>query len=108
FSPSGNIRWPTDYRPGVFAPVQSEKAMIELLGGRDVQTALHLMGLVGLSDAFVYLKRFAELSNGQQYRALLAQLIASGCNVWIADEFCANLDPITGNVVAARLQQVSR
>jgi ABC-type ATPase with predicted acetyltransferase domain len=49
--------------------------MIELFGGRDVRSAMHLMGLVGLSDAFVYLKRFAELSNGQQYRAMLTCLI---------------------------------
>jgi ABC-type transport system involved in cytochrome c biogenesis ATPase subunit len=105
---SGAITWPKKYRPGEFAPPRSEKAMIELLGGQDVRTALHLMGLVGLSDAFVYLKRFVELSNGQQYRAMLAQLIASGRNVWLADEFCANLDVITANVVADRLQQTAR
>jgi len=104
----GNITWPKKYRPGVFAAIRSEKAMIELLGGRDVRTALHLMGLVGLSDAFVYLKRFSELSNGQQYRAMLAHLITSGCNVWLADEFCANLDVITANVVADRLQRIAR
>lgn len=51
------------------------------MGKQDVQTALHLMGLVGLSDAFVYLKRFEELSHGQKYRAVLAQLIEGGYNV---------------------------
>jgi energy-coupling factor transporter ATP-binding protein EcfA2 len=66
------------------------------------------MGKVGLSDAFVYLKRFDELSNGQQYRAMLAQLLLGGCNVWIADEFCSNLDPLTANVVAARIQAAAR
>ena len=105
---SGDIRWPNTYRPGVFAPIRSQKALIEILGKQDIQSALHLMGLVGLSDAFIYLKRFDELSNGQQYRAQLAQLIASNCNVWLADEFCANLDPVTANVVAERLQRVAR
>jgi hypothetical protein len=66
------------------------------------------MGLVGLSDAFLYMKRFTELSNGQQYRAMLAQLVASGCNIWLADEFCANLDEVTANLVADRLQKTSR
>jgi ASC-1-like (ASCH) protein len=66
------------------------------------------MGLVGLSDAFIYLKRFDELSKGQQYRALLARLIAGGYNIWLIDEFCANLDPVTANVVADKLQRTAR
>ncbi|MGB3208047.1 MAG: GNAT family N-acetyltransferase [Crinalium sp.] len=104
----GDVLLPDNYRPGFFTPITSQKALIELLSKRDIRDALHLMGLVGLSDAFVYLKRFDELSNGQQYRAKLAQLIDSGCNIWLADEFCANLDPVTANVVAERLQKIAR
>lgn len=105
---TGKITWGDNYAPGTFAPIRSQRALIELLGKRDVKAALHLMGLVGLSDAFIYLKRFDELSNGQQYRAMLARLIISGCNVWLADEFCANLDPLTANLVADRLQRIAR
>lgn len=104
----GEFYCPDNYKPGVFTTIRSQKAMIELMGNKDIPATLHLMGLVGLSDAFVYLKRFEELSKGQQYRALLSLLIAGGYNVWIADEFCANLDVVTANVVAARLQQVAR
>jgi len=57
---------------------------------------------------FIYLKRFDELSNGQQYRASLARLIASGANVSIADEFCANLDSLTANVVSLRLRSLAK
>lgn len=105
---SGTILRPENCRPGVFTPVRSKKALIEVLGGRDVEEALRLMGLVGLSDAFVYLKRFDELSNGQQYRVMLARLISGGCNLWLADEFCANLDPVAANVVADRMQRTAR
>ncbi|HEY9671438.1 MAG TPA: GNAT family N-acetyltransferase [Waterburya sp.] len=104
----GEVLLPDNYLPGVFAPINSQKALIEVLSKRDIRAALHLMGLVGLSDAFIYLKRFEELSNGQRYRAMLVELITSGCNVWIADEFCANLDPVTANVVADRLQRIAR
>jgi ABC-type ATPase with predicted acetyltransferase domain len=103
-----SVSWPDDYRPGVFRKIRSEKALIEIAGGKDTRETLKLMGIVGLSDAFVYLKRFEELSNGQQYRVMLARLIASGCNVWLADEFCANLDVVTANVVASRMQRVAR
>ncbi|MCA1625869.1 MAG: ATP-binding cassette domain-containing protein, partial [Acidobacteria bacterium] len=105
---TGKIKWAGNYSPGTFAPIRWQRALVELLGKRDVKAALHLMGLVGLSDAFIYLKRFDELSNGQQYRAMLARLITSGCNVWLADEFWANLDPLTANLVADRLQRIAR
>ncbi len=105
---TGDIQMPSNCHVGNFAAIRSQKALIEVLGNRDIRSALHLMGLVGLSDAFAYLKRFEELSNGQQYRAKLAQLIAVGSNVWIADEFCATLDLVTANVVADRLQKIAR
>jgi excisionase family DNA binding protein len=108
FSTADNIQVPHNYQVGKFEPIRSQKALIEILGNQDIQSALHLMGIVGLSDAFVYLKRFDELSNGQQYRAQLAQLIARGYNVWVADEFCATLDVVTANIVADRLQRIAR
>ena len=105
---TGNVCFPEGYEPAVFEKITSKKALIEVLGKQNILSALNLMGLVGLSDAFIYLKQFDKLSNGQQYRAMLAQLIAGGYNVWIADEFCANLDPVTANAVAARLQRIAR
>ena len=105
---AGSVSLPENYRPGVFASIRSKKPLIEVAGGKNTKETLHLMGLVGLSDALIYLKRFNELSNGQQYRVMLARLIASGCNVWFADEFCANLDAVSANVVADRLQRVAR
>jgi ABC-type lipoprotein export system ATPase subunit/GNAT superfamily N-acetyltransferase len=102
------ITVPGNYKPGSLDPIRSSKPLIEVVGFSDVAAALQLMGTVGLSDAFIYLKRFDELSNGQQYRASLARLIASGANVWIADEFCANLDSLTANVVSLRLRSLTK
>jgi hypothetical protein len=86
----------------------SDEPLIEALGLNDTQAALHLMGLVGLSDAYIYLKRYQELSKGQQFRVQLARLIVSGANVWVIDEFCSNLDPVTASVVSDKLQRVAR
>lgn len=104
----GHVSWPSNYKPGVLEPPRSRKALVELMQVPDVASALNLMGLVGLSDAFVYLKRFNELSRGQQYRAMLAMMIASGYNVWLIDEFCANLDQVTANVISDKLQSLAR
>lgn len=105
---TGTIHWPKNYKPAKFETIKSRKALVEVFAERDVHKALHLMGMVGLSDAYVYLKRFEELSAGQQYRAMLAQLIANGGNVWVVDEFCTNLDPLTASLIADRLQQNAR
>lgn len=104
----GEISYPSNYRPHTFEPIRSQKALIDALHLDNVHEALHLMGLVGLSDAYIYLKRFDELSKGQQFRVQLAKLVISGCNVWVIDEFCSNLDPITAAVVAEKLQKVAR
>jgi len=109
FAPKANtVSFPANYKPGSMDPIRSSKPLIEVMGSQDVAGALQLMGTVGLSDAFIYLKRYGELSNGQQYRASLARLIASGANVWIADEFCANLDSLTANVVSLRLRSLTK
>ena len=102
------VSFPTNYKPGRMDSIRSSKPLIEIMGSQDVAGALQLMGTVGLSDAFIYLKRYGELSNGQQYRASLARLISSGANVWIADEFCANLDSLTANVVSLRLRSLTK
>jgi ABC-type ATPase with predicted acetyltransferase domain len=104
----GRLQVPTSARIGIFGPIDSSKPLIEALGAIDASSALSLMGLVGLSDAFVFFKRYDELSMGQQYRAMLAKLIASTANIWVADEFCASLDHVTANVVSASLQRLAR
>lgn len=105
---TGKITWPSNYSAGTLKNVYSNKALIEQFKNVDVETSLYLMGVVGLSDAFVYLKRFKELSKGQQYRAMIALLIASERNVWIIDEFCSNLDAVTSRAVAGGIQKIAR
>ena len=104
----GQLYFPDNYRPGSFVSFRSRKPIIELIGRRDVRSALYLLGLAGLSEPVLYLKRFEELSRGQQYRAMLAKLIASRSNVWIADEFCANLDVATAGLVSDNVQRIAR
>lgn len=104
----GNLRFPVDAQMKTLQPICCDTPLIEHFSAQGVGAALELLGWVGLSDAFVYLKRFDELSAGQQYRAMLAGLLYSGANVWIADEFCSNLDPVTAAVVADRAQQLAR
>lgn len=105
---TGSFKVPNNYYPGIFKEIRSQKALVEYFGNESVEYALQLLSSVGLSDAFVFVKRFDELSNGQKYRALMAKLIHSQKNVLIIDEFCANLDPISSNVLAYRMHKLAK
>jgi ABC-type ATPase with predicted acetyltransferase domain len=90
----------------VLRELSNKQPLISALGPkRLVDDALHALNLSGLAEAHLYVKRFRDLSNGQRYRAMIARLIASGAGVWLADEFCATLDPITANIVARNLRR---
>ncbi|MDE0553221.1 MAG: GNAT family N-acetyltransferase, partial [Candidatus Poribacteria bacterium] len=104
----GEIELPEGFRPYSFQPLRSRKSLVELFDDTEIGHALYFLGHAGLSEPFLYLKRFEELSKGQQYRALLAQMLASTSNVWIADEFCSNLDEITANLVSDNVQRIAR
>ena len=69
------------------------------------ERAFGALSQVGLSEAFVLVKAAEHLSRGQQYRAMLADLILRDEQVWLLDEFCADLDPLTARVVAHNLRR---
>lgn len=84
-----------------------ERPVIELVGASTVE-ATDLLAKAGISDAYIYLRKPSELSDGQRYRLKLAILMASDADVWIADEFGAVLDRTTAKLVAFSMQKVAR
>jgi ABC-type ATPase with predicted acetyltransferase domain len=104
----GEVSVPPNMRVGTIEPLSEDRPIIELFGGDDVKRAIYVLNMAGLSEANLYLRRFDELSAGQQYRAMIARMIDSGHNVWVADEFCSTLDPISALLVAHNLRKLSR
>jgi len=77
--------------------------------GKDVKEAAEILSLCGLNDAFLFLRRFKELSDGQKYRYRLAKLVdCKEKSVWIIDEFCASLDRVMARIIAYLIQKVAR
>lgn len=76
--------------------------------GKNTTEALSFLSIAGLNDAYLFIRKPAELSDGQRYRFRLAKLIESGAKVWIADEFLAVLDRTTAQVIAFNLQKAAR
>lgn len=76
--------------------------------GETTSDALGLLSMAGLNDAYLFVRKPSEMSDGQKYRLKIAKLIESGAKVWVADEFGAVLDRVTAQVVASNLQRAAR
>jgi len=87
--------------------VDPDKPLIDTVGA-SVEEGLKLLSKVGLNDAFLFVRRYNQLSDGQRYRYRLAKLIESGAQWWIMDEFCATLDRETAKIVAYNVQKLAR
>lgn len=85
----------------------NSKPIIDQIGS-NMTEALELLAMAGISDAYLFIRTPAELSDGQRYRFRLAKLLETDADVWVADEFGAVLDRITAKVVAFNLQKVAR
>ena len=84
-----------------------ERPVIELIGD-DTVTATDFLAKAGISDAWIYIRKPSELSDGQRYRLKLAKVMESDADVWVADEFGAVLDRVTARVVAFNVAKVAR
>lgn len=87
--------------------VLEEKPVIDLVG-RSTVDATDLLAKAGISDAWIYIRKPSELSDGQRYRLKLAKIMEQDADVWIADEFGAVLDRVTAKIVAFNIQKVAR
>ena len=87
--------------------VEEEKPIIETVG-ESVGEAIEILSRVGLNDAFLFLRKYSELSDGQKYRYRLAKLVESKAQIWICDEFCSLLDRETAKIVAYNVQKMAR
>jgi ABC-type ATPase with predicted acetyltransferase domain len=84
-----------------------EKPVIEIVGETTTEAA-DILAKAGISDAWIYIRKPSELSDGQRYRLKLAMLMAQKADVWVADEFGAVLDRVTARCVAFNMQKVAR
>jgi len=87
--------------------VFTDEPIIDQLGS-DMTEATRLLAMAGISDAYLYIRKPSELSDGQRYRFHLAKLLEQDADVWVADEFGAVLDRVTAEVVAYNAQKIAR
>jgi ABC-type lipoprotein export system ATPase subunit len=83
------------------------KPLIETVG-KTLKEGLELLSKVGLNDAFLFLRSYEQLSDGQKYRYKIAKMMENQAQFWILDEFAATLDRDTAKIVAYNLQKLAR
>jgi len=83
------------------------KPLIETVG-KTLEEGLELLSKVGLNDAFLFLRSYEQLSDGQKYRYKIAKMMESKTQFWIMDEAMATLDRDTAKIVAFNLQKLAR
>jgi len=76
--------------------------------GKNTTEALEILSKVGLNDAFLFLRPYNQLSDGQKHRYHIAKLTQTPAQWWILDEFTSTLDRDTAKIVAYNLQKHAR
>ncbi|WP_250624376.1 GNAT family N-acetyltransferase [Pinirhizobacter soli] len=100
---------PETYTAEWLSPPPDDAILFEYLAQEfGPQRAFDALAKVGLSEALLLLKPFYLLSRGQRYRAMLAKLLLGNAQVWLLDEFCSDLDPLSAKLVAAKLRATVR
>lgn len=87
--------------------ISQEKPLIDTVG-ETLQKGLELLSRVGLNDAFLFIRRYDQLSDGQKHRYRIAKLIESRRQFWVMDEFASTLDRDTAKIVAFNVQKLAR
>ena len=77
--------------------IDYDRPIIDTIG-QSVDEAIKLLSRAGLGEAFLWLRKYDELSDGQKYRYRLAKLLESQAQMWVADEFCSMLDRDTARI----------
>lgn len=84
--------------------IKNSETVIDGLGG-NVDEAMSLLSAAGLSEAFLMLRKYSELSDGQKYRYQLAKMLSKDADVYLIDRVGENLDRIMAKVLAHNLQK---
>lgn len=87
--------------------IDEEETVIDGLGS-DVNEAMSYLSSAGMSEAFLMLRRYKELSDGQKYRYRLAKMLSKKADAYFIDELGATLDRVMARVIAFNLQKWAR
>lgn len=87
--------------------INEDELLIDSIG-KNVEEAISYLSASGLNDAWLFLRKFNELSDGQRYRYKIAKMLSMNKDVLVFDEFCSTLDRETAKAVGLCIQKLVR
>lgn len=84
-----------------------DRPLIDQLG-KSMNEAVELLSRAGINDAYLAIRKPAELSDGQRYRLKLARLFEQNADVLVADEWGAVCDRPTAKAISYNAQKLCR
>lgn len=84
----------------------NSKTLINQIGN-DLNSAIKILNLVGLSEAFLYLRKPYQLSEGQKYRFALTQIFNSDYDIFLIDEYCTFLNKEISIIISKNLRKLA-
>lgn len=76
-----------------------DAAIVEQINGKDVREVTQILGLIGFNSPVHWIKPFHALSNGEQFRVNLAQIISKYV-VAVVDEFTSVVDRTVAQIAS--------
>ncbi len=102
---SGNIQCDNDQILDIRDIKLSDNSIIDDLKGETTEI-INVLNNIGLFDALTYVKPYSKLSEGQKFRIKLGHLFISDKKIWIIDEFCTGIDPLTTSIIIKNIKKV--
>ncbi|MDG6828940.1 ABC transporter [Glaesserella parasuis] len=73
----------------------------------DFKDSIYFLNIAGLSEPYLYLTSYKNLSSGQKFRFMIALMISKGVKKIYCDEFCSDLDRSTAYFLSYNLRRFS-
>jgi energy-coupling factor transporter ATP-binding protein EcfA2 len=84
------------------------KATVDCFGDRPIKEITHVLTAVGFSSPPSWVKPYAVLSNGEQFRCELAYAILNGKDAIVYDEFTSVVDRVVAKIGSAAVSKAIR
>jgi energy-coupling factor transporter ATP-binding protein EcfA2 len=101
--------WPTETARGASFTWPADRALVDAFpAALSIKDIAELLSSVGFSAPPAWLRPYAVLSTGQQFRVTLARLLAEAPSLAVLDEYSSVVDRIVAQVGSAALARTVR
>ena len=88
--------------------IDQDTRLIDFFPKVTVNDRIRMLSKCGLGEAFKFVSKFPQLSDGERFRFILYHSIMTKSDYLIIDEFCATLDRLTAKAVCNNISKMAQ